>query len=110
MPESVAELIGTFGVLCDHCHMPIMAARTVTGDPLPVDAETSQFGTVRVYRDSHKLIAQVIGTLTERRRLTLGGWPLFRPHRLSCPKASEWSRGHRKPTTPNVSMAAGGLW
>lgn len=111
MPETAKELAATFAAPCTHCRMPVMWTLTATGEKIPVDVQPTAFGNIRLYRDGRRLASQVAATPTERRRLLHGGWPLFHLHRLSCPKAADWARGHRAATRVAVSTPdIGGLW
>lgn len=111
MPESAEDLAATFAVPCTYCRMSVMWTHTVTGEKIPVDVQPTQFGDIRLYRDGRRLASQVAATPTERRRLLHGGWPLFHAHRLSCPKASDWARGHGTVRRVAVSTPeVGGLW
>lgn len=111
MPEPATELAATFARPCNFCRASIMWVNTAAGQRMPVDAESSLYGNVRLYRDGRKLAGQVIGKPSERRRLQLGGWSLHCHHRLSCPQADRWARGQSKPTrTADTSGSSEGLW
>jgi hypothetical protein len=76
---------------------------------MPVDAAPVPNGNVRVYQDGRRLVCDVIGSVAERRKLVLGGWPLYIHHRLMCPKADKWSRRVR-PEPRQTLEAPEGLW
>lgn len=111
MPESAPELAATFAIRCPYCSVMVMVAKTIIKETVVVDADPSPFGTVKLLREGRRLAAAPIEKARDRRALTYGGWPLFRPHRLSCIRTEAWDKAKAKPT-PSVSTseAGEGLW
>lgn len=115
-PDRIA-LLDAYATPCPDCHQPIMWAWTRASDlseRMPLDAVPVANGNVRAYREGRRLVCDVIGSQSERRKLTLGGWPLYQHHRLTCPKAHKWARQTPKSRPePRRTLEApdgGGLW
>lgn len=107
-PDAVTE---RFGKRCNFCGQPIVWANTITRDKMPLDAAPSPHGNVRVHVDGRKLACDVIGKQSDRRKLTLGGWPLYRHHGLSCLRSDQWGRGAAvKPPAVDTVPEEAGLW
>jgi hypothetical protein len=111
MPDSAEDLAAVFAQPCNYCRQMIMWGNTAAGERMPVDADPTPFGNVRLHRRGRVLTADVIGKAEDRRRLRLGGHPLFQHHRLSCTKAEQWARTQAKPTPAvDTPRPVGGLW
>lgn len=76
---------------CNYCHQPIIWTRTEKDAHMPVDAEPSDSGNVLVRRDAGVTRGIVVGTHNKRAAMRAHGVDLRTHHRMSCPRASEWS-------------------
>jgi hypothetical protein len=93
------DLLHAFARPCNFCRARIMWAWTNASgrtERMPLDAAPVPTGNVLVYRDDTRprlLVCDVLGTKADRRRMLLGGWPLYVHHRTSCAQADRWARG-----------------
>lgn len=92
------DLLHAFAKPCNYCRQRIMWAWTNASgrvERMPLDAAPVPEGNVIAYRDEKRprlLVCDVIGKRGDRRKLALGGWPLYQHHRLTCSQAERWAR------------------
>jgi hypothetical protein len=80
---------------CNHCHAPILWART-TGDRLmPIDADPHPDGNVLVDDAGGHLVAGVLNP-NQAAGARDRGQQLHRHHKLTCPHADRWCRPDRR--------------
>lgn len=72
---------------CRTCNARIIWARTVNGKAIPVDADVSKAGNVRLSWESADVKAEVIGPAH-----AFGQTGLRASHFVTCPNADEWRR------------------
>lgn len=88
---------------CSHCKARIMWAKTNASgrkEWMPLDVEPAPRGNVLAYPAPGDPRLLVCDVLSDRGRdqprldaMRADGWLLFQHHRLSCPRAEEWSKG-----------------
>lgn len=76
---------------CNYCEQPIIWTKTEKGARMPVDAAPSDAGNVLVRVTGGDVLAAVIGNKGKRDAMRAHGVQLRTHHRLSCPRATEWS-------------------
>jgi hypothetical protein len=80
---------------CNHCHAPILWARTTAGRLMPVDAEPHAEGNVLLTSAGRHLVAGVLGA-NQAAGARDRGQRLHRHHKLTCPHASRWCGPDRR--------------
>ena len=88
---------------CNFCKRPIVWAATKESR-IPLDAKPDTTGNVLVTTIGDTLTATVLGTASRRSAYVSQGFALYAIHKLSCPKAAEWSR----PKTAKKTKAKSG--
>jgi len=80
---------------CNHCHAPILWARTTGGRLMPIDADPHPDGNVLVDDAGGHLVAGVLGA-NQAAGARDRGQLLHRHHKLTCPLASRWCGPDRR--------------
>lgn len=76
---------------CRSCDAPIIWALTPSGRKVPLDAEPSPEGNLRVYDINNPTVAYL--RPTDREAAKAGGQPLYISHFATCPQACVWRDG-----------------
>jgi hypothetical protein len=114
-PPDRGGVSSSYATPCPDCKQPILWPWTRASDctiQMPVDAGPTDRGNVKITVEGRRLVADVIGKSDDRRKMILGGWPLYLHHSQSCTKSNSWSRNapKRRPEPLRTTEAPDGLW
>lgn len=91
LPVRSEEAMRRVAQACDYCTAKIVWTESRNAR-MPVDLAPVELGNVLVQVSPAGLASSVIASPTQRAALQAAGWVLHQHHKLTCPKADQWSR------------------